>query len=244
MRSRLLVFGRLPRPGHCKTRLAAGVGDVAAAAFYKATLLRTVSEVAACAATSVPPLSSSTVLYFSAAGDRDELAALLEEHGVDACPLALQLQSSIDLGARLQAALAAELCGADCAVVVGSDVPGLTAAAVRAAVAALGGSADLVVGPALDGGFYLLGLKAAPPGLFAGVRWSTANTLGDVLRNAATLQLRVAPLSTCPGLRDVDTASDLVAYVSETPEGADSLRSLAVATLACATADDHPARAL
>jgi len=206
------------------------VGDIPAATFYEACLLRTVDEVAACVASDS---DCSGVLYFSEAADREELAALLEKHSSDtaAFPLALQLQSSSDLGARLHAALAQELSEADCVVVVGSDVPGLTAATLGAAVEALSGPADVVLGPALDGGFYLLGLKAAPPDLFADVRWSTEHTLADVLRNAAMLRLCIAPLSTCPTLRDVDTSSDLALFAtSDASEG--PLRALALDTLA------------
>jgi len=98
-------------------------------------------------------------------------------------------QRGEDLGARERAVfedLFAQ--GFDRVVVIGSDLPTLPAAHLRAAFAALDGGAPLVLGPADDGGYYLIGLRrtadGAMPDLFTGIRWSTRHALEDTLRAA------------------------------------------------------------
>jgi len=90
-------------------------------------------------------------------------------------------------------------------LIVGADIPGLSRHQIAAAFTKLG-TYEAVLGPAEDGGYYLIGLKrvrAQPPGLFSDVRWSTKHALSDTLR---TLPGRVAMIER---LRDVDTLADL-----------------------------------
>ena len=92
------------------------------------------------------------------------------------------------------------------ALVIGADIPGITANHIARAFRALG-QADGVIGPAPDGGFWLIGLKhprAMPAGLFTNVRWSSEHAMGDTLASATGL--RWAQTDT---LRDVDTVADL-----------------------------------
>ena len=91
-------------------------------------------------------------------------------------------------------------------VIIGSDIPDITRARVWRAFRKLG-SCEAVIGPAIDGGFWLIGLKyrrLARAGLFDGVRWSTAHARADTLERLAGLQ--VAEVDT---LGDIDTAADL-----------------------------------
>ncbi|RZK18703.1 MAG: DUF2064 domain-containing protein, partial [Hymenobacter sp.] len=88
------------------------------------------------------------------------------------------------------------------------DCPALTAALLRAAFDQLA-THDLVVGPATDGGYYLLGMNRLHEDLFAHKQWSTATVLADTLADAARLGLRVAQL---PTLADIDSARDLAAW--------------------------------
>ena len=90
-------------------------------------------------------------------------------------------------------------------VIIGADIPGISRAHIARAFAALGNHAS-VLGPAPDGGFWLIGLKRVSPPpktLFYGVRWSTAQTMTDTL---ATLPRPIAMIDT---LNDIDTAADL-----------------------------------
>ena len=88
---------------------------------------------------------------------------------------------------------------------IGADVPGIETRHIAEAFAALGPN-EAVIGPAPDGGYWLIGLRVlrVPPRLFAGVRWSTRHALADTLVSLG--DLRVAQVAT---LRDVDKAADL-----------------------------------
>ena len=90
-------------------------------------------------------------------------------------------------------------------VLIGGDIPGITRAHIARAFRVLGDHAS-VIGPAPDGGFWLVGLRhpqRAPGGLFAGVRWSHDETLND------TLPTLPRPIALIDELRDVDTVQDL-----------------------------------
>jgi hypothetical protein len=95
--------------------------------------------------------------------------------------------------------------GARRVAIVGTDVPGVSREHVLAALASLDGH-DLAVGPAHDGGYYLLAMRRPEPRLFEGVAWSTPLVLRETLERAASLGLRVASLET---LVDVDTLDDV-----------------------------------
>ncbi|GBF95686.1 hypothetical protein Rsub_08668 [Raphidocelis subcapitata] len=108
-------------------------------------------------------------------------------------------------------------------MVAGTDVPGLSAATLSAAAAALlSGRHDAVLGPAADGGYYLIGLTAAAlarpeaAALFgAGIPWSTAGVAAATRAAAAAVGLSVAPAGALPALRDIDTAQDLADWARE-----------------------------
>lgn len=108
-------------------------------------------------------------------------------------------QGQGDLGARM-----GRLLGNGSTLIIGSDIPGITREEIARAFAALKG-ADVVIGPALDGGFWAIGArKPLPARAFQGVRWSTEFALADTLQ---TLKgLRIAYAGT---LADIDTAEDL-----------------------------------
>ena len=130
---------------------------------------------------------------------------------------ARERQAAGDLGQRMRAAFAAAFAaGAGRVAIIGTDCPGLRPAHLTRAVALLLDH-DVVLGPATDGGYYLLGLRVLRPELFAHKNWSTATVLAETLADFRRLGLRVALL---PELRDVDTAADLAAWRAES--GADT----------------------
>ena len=177
-RGRLVVFLRAPRFGAVKTRLARDVGALAAWRFHRATSAATVRRLA----------DPRWELVLAVTPDRARID-LPAERTIG--------QGGGDLGARMARALAAR----SPTVLVGSDIPDLRRRHVARAFRALAAGADLVFGPAADGGFWLVGVRRRPPrGLFAGARWSTAHALADVLANAPP-QAKVALLETP---RDVD----------------------------------------
>jgi rSAM/selenodomain-associated transferase 1 len=134
--------------------------------------------------------------------------------------LAFAAQPVGDLGERMTHALAATLAaGHDVAVLVGSDLPDLPPDALADAAARLADDADgvrIVLGPAEDGGFYLVATRVARPDVFAGVAWGGAGVLDAVTARAGALGLVVALVRPW---HDVDTAADLAA-LGQAPETA------------------------
>ncbi len=126
--------------------------------------------------------------------------------GWTACP-----QSEGDLGERLHAAFTEHfLSDAERVVIIGSDCPDVTAMDVEDAWLALEGH-DVVLGPALDGGYWLIGLRALQPGLFTAMPWSTDAVFAETMRRARESDLRVAVLRE---LSDVDTPADWTRWVN------------------------------
>lgn len=88
-------------------------------------------------------------------------------------------------------------------VVVGTDIPDVAASTLQMALAALQ-EHEAVVGPAHDGGYYLLGLRRPQEALFRGMEWSTSSVLRETVARAEAAGLRLAPLATLPTLQDID----------------------------------------
>ena len=174
-RCELIVLTKAPGAGAAKSRLAAAIGrpaaDRLAAAFLLDTLdtgsrgpwRKTIAVAPACAAEAVTGLAPGW---------------------------ACEPQPEGDLGERIVAALQSSTRRGRAAVLIGSDTPDLPGELLRQAFAALE-SHDLVLGPAEDGGFYLIGLTATRADLFRTVEWSTPSVLETVLGNAASLGLSV-----------------------------------------------------
>jgi rSAM/selenodomain-associated transferase 1 len=154
------VFAKPPRPGVAKTRLAATIGDRAAAALAGA-FLRDTWEALAKIPWAAPVLATTDVEW--AARDLH-----LPAHQI-------WPQGEGDLGDRLERVMSRALSSSAAVIAIGSDSPGLPARSLDAARAGLTiGSA--VIGPADDGGYYLIGLPCCRPGLLAEIPWSTPET--------------------------------------------------------------------
>jgi rSAM/selenodomain-associated transferase 2/rSAM/selenodomain-associated transferase 1 len=189
----LLVFAKDPVPGQVKTRLAAEVGPDEAARIYRSLGRRVVDQ--------VREGPYRTVVFY----DPPEAGAAVEEW-LGGRGLELRPQAPGDLGDRLESAFRWAFREAERVVVVGTDAPDVDSEQAEAALHALE-AADLVLGPALDGGYYLLGLRRPAPELFQGIPWSTPEVLGATRARARELGLTEMLL---PALRDVDTLEDLM----------------------------------
>jgi uncharacterized protein len=188
------IFAKAPVPGLVKTRLAAEIGGRAAAALYR-RMARDI--VAGC----VRPGSHATVVWYAPLHGGAAVRRWLGGFHV----AAFVPQAAGDLGFRLEAAFTRHFRdGARRVVIVGSDCPAVDAGLVREAFAALAGH-DLVLGPAHDGGYYLVGLNAPQVALFRGIPWSTDAVLDHTIAYARRLRLDHLLL---PRHRDVDTADD------------------------------------
>jgi uncharacterized protein len=189
----LLVFVKHPQPGAAKTRLIPALGPENAAALYRILAEEEIANTR-------PREGEYRRLFFFAPED----AAGEIESWLPGERMLPQLGS--DLGARMAAAFAAAFAGgARRAVIVGTDVPWVTRQRVLEAFAALDGH-DVVLGPAHDGGYYLMGLSRHRPALFDGIPWSTPAVLAATAERAGGLGLSVHHLE---ALRDIDTIEDL-----------------------------------
>ena len=210
-RTALAVIAKEPVAGLAKTRLLPALGEEGAARAAAAMLADTLAAVRS---VGVDPW-----LCFTPAEARERLGRL-------APGFRLLAQPPGDLGDRLAACLADLLAaGADRVAIVGADTPHVPITSYRRAFALLE-QADVVLGPALDGGYYLVAAKASRPELFVGVPMGTEVVLTETLTRATRGGLLVALLSP---LRDLDRVEDLAAALA-----ADDLDA-APATLAAAT---------
>ncbi len=189
IRRQLVVMLKEPRPGRVKTRLARDIGPIAATWWVRhqtARLLRRLRDTRWDLVLAVAPdIAGLTSCAWPA--DLERIA-----------------QGPGNLGDRMARVMRTRPPGPVC--IVGGDIPGITPANIARAFAALG-QHDAVFGPALDGGYWLIGMKrtrTVPPSFLKGVRWSTEHALSD---SRATLPgARVGSVDT---LQDVDTADDL-----------------------------------
>ena len=190
-----IVFARAPEPGRVKTRLAVTLGDAQALAIYRWLAEHTLTVVRAAA----EHAHARVVVYHTPADAGPAMTAWL---GND---LEYRPQRGDDLGARMAHAASAELSrGASAVVLVGTDCPSLDLGVLQRAVAALD-TAEVALGPATDGGYYLLALRQAHAALFEEIPWSAADTFSCTLAAAAGAGLSVALLEE---RADIDTAED------------------------------------
>jgi uncharacterized protein len=199
-REQLTIFTRYPEPGTTKTRLIPVLGPEGAAA-----LQRQMTEHLLDSVRRLVRLRPLTVEIRFSGGN----ACLMQNWlGSD---FRYAAQGNGELDERMTIALGAAFdTGAETAVIIGSDIPGITAEIIGRAFDALR-HADAVFGPAADGGYYLVGLRRkagarALPALLAGLPWGTSRVLALSLERAAERGLSVTLLD-C--LADVDRPEDL-----------------------------------
>jgi uncharacterized protein len=202
---RLLVFARLPELGRVKTRLAADVGPERALAVYEAMLRAVVDSVGSSTAeTEIEFLWAPTPAAGGAA-----LRRAFHEHSV-------AMQTGPTLGDRLSMAFSERFFfhRTDKIIAIGVDDPLLPRSLVDHAFALLD-SVEYVLGPATDGGYYLIGIRGASyePEVFQEIAWGTPAVLESTVARIAATGRTMALL---PERFDVDTAEDLERYARET----------------------------
>ena len=182
---KLVLFARYPTPGECKTRLIPAIGAEAAADLHRDLTERTVNLLCA---------SGAPVTIASTGATPTEFEEWLGTR------VSIEEQVSGGLSERL-------LAFTDRAPVIifGADTPDLTAAHISEAIEGLA-THDVVIGPATDGGYYLIGMRKPYPELVANMPWSTDQVLRETLRRLDALG--VAPLLLDP-LSDCDRPADL-----------------------------------
>ncbi|RJQ76483.1 MAG: glycosyltransferase [Desulfobacteraceae bacterium] len=191
----LIIFTRFPLAGQAKTRLIPHLGAAGAADLQRRMTEHTIAQARELA--SRQPLNTE-VLFTS--GNRGQMAGWLGPE------LRYRAQGSGDLGQRQARAFdRAFQAGAERVIVIGADCPDLTADLLQLAFRWLK-ETDLVLGPARDGGYYLIGLRMPAPALLAEIPWSTKAVLATVLTKAARLEI---PFRLLKPLHDIDRPADL-----------------------------------
>ncbi len=196
-RESLGVFAKYPEPGRAKTRLIPALGPEGAAALHEQLVHHTLNGVG-----ELLGLREVDAQIWTAGADPSALADRFRT------PLPCVAQEEGDLGQRMLAAFRVMLRASRSGVLIGTDCPDLSAGVLTLAFEALH-TADVVLGPAGDGGYYLIGLKRPVPALFENVEWSTSTVLARTLERASALGLSVWLL---PTLSDVDEPQDLAVW--------------------------------
>jgi len=184
----LILFIRNPELGKVKTRLARDVGDEQALSIYKALLKHTRDTALA--------VNAQRLLFYSQAVPKTD-------HWPTPAFTKL-LQAGDDLGERMHLAFLQALERAYKAVIIGSVIAQINAGIIEEAFQALEEN-DYVIGPALDGGYYLLGMKQPTPELFQNMEWSTPDVCQTTLDRISRLGRSCHKVAT---LTDIDYAED------------------------------------
>ena len=210
-------MARAPVAGRCKTRLAPVLGARGAARLYAAMLADRIDAIDATPA-------ARRALVAAPEDDGVEILTRLAPAGWEVIE-----QSGADLGARLASAFEAlRETGWTC--LVDSDSPTLALPEIWPALSSSIATADVVLGPCEDGGYYLVGMRVPEPRIFEGIPWSTGDVLAATRRRCEQLGLRVHELETAWDVdepRDVERLSDVLSLAWErAPQTAAVLREI------------------
>lgn len=192
--SRILLFAREPLLGQVKTRLQPAMGQEQALLLYEAMLGRI-------ATTLEDSNLAEWALCVTSNPSHETFVSLCNKKNI-------YLQSGGDLGQKMSAAIAQALAQDEVqsVIVIGSDCPAMSPAYLDAAIAVLDDGSDVVLGPAEDGGYVLLGSRRVIPELFDGIAWGSSEVLNATLRRLERLEISYQLLET---LWDVDRPEDL-----------------------------------
>jgi uncharacterized protein len=195
----IAILAKVPIPGRTKTRLIPAIGAHAAAGLQERLTERAVETSVAADIGPVTLWCTPDLTYVSF----QDLAARF--------PIVLKRQPDGDLGARMLGAIAANN---GPTLVIGTDCPAMSPEHLRAAANALA-ETDVVLIPAEDGGYVLIGAPVAHPQLFVDIAWGTATVLDETRARIAALGLKATGL---PALWDLDTDADLARFEQMFPE--------------------------
>jgi uncharacterized protein len=201
LREQIIVFTRWPTPGRVKTRLIPALGDRGAAELHRCLAEHTINQV------NIFQRQKPVGLEIQYTGcSREQVRSWLPigRHTV---------QTDGDLGARFALAFANGFArGLARIIAIGTDCPRLSPAILTEAFEGLH-SHELVLGPAMDGGYYLLGLSRPAPELFSNIPWGTETVLAETIKRAVTAAFSTILLEP---LADVDRPEDL-AHLGDHP---------------------------
>lgn len=194
----LIVFLRLPEKGNVKTRIAASLGEDAALAIYE--------EMSAITLAMVSGLNIQCYLFYEG-GLPDTAVRIPSLHYLS--------QSNGTLGEKMLHAFRIVLQEHKKAIIIGSDCPAVTAEDINEGFSKLD-TYDVIIGPSVDGGYYLLGLKDIIPSIFKNIPWSTSTVFNDTIDITKRQRLNYYLLRT---LTDIDVADDWVSFKKSQSSG-------------------------
>ncbi|HEV8539891.1 MAG TPA: TIGR04282 family arsenosugar biosynthesis glycosyltransferase [Nitrospiraceae bacterium] len=205
----LIIFAKAPIPGQVKTRLCPPLTPDEAATLHGSMVLDVLERTHPSTLRVAQGSRQGWDRFLACAPSSQHVffSIMEERYGVS-----LLSQTGNDLGARMCDAFRSifEL-GYQKAVLIGTDVPSLSSRLVAQGLSSLA-THDVVLGPALDGGYYLIGLKHLEAGLFADLPWSSDRVCELTQEKARALQLSLELL---PPQRDLDTVEDVLAVVDD-----------------------------
>lgn len=222
MSTGVIVMSKIPLPGRTKSRLQEKAGAQAAALFHRACLYDLQAVLRTCGMPARIYIAGGSSEEFSSSFPHalpEEFTCLVK---LDWSDFAFYRQHGGDLGERMLCAVQESLTEFQQVILIGSDIPGIDQDLLEQACAELR-QHDLVLGPAMDGGYYLIGLKNVESFLFRGMEWGSGQVLEQTLQAACRHQLRTALL---PELQDIDRWQDLKAWAGRT-EGSRGKSTLA-----------------
>ena len=191
MKVQIIVFLKAPRPGFVKTRLAASLGHEEAKGAYKQLAHHFLDKLSNLEAVE---------LRFAPDDAYEEMIPFLKSP-----KWTLKPQGEGDLGARMSHAMKEAFKESDAVLIFGTDCPYIDSVDLDAAAEAIK-SSDVVLGPAKDGGYWMIGLGQAQSALFEGISWSTDKVLEQTLDRASQLALK------CHLLRELEDVDDLESW--------------------------------
>jgi uncharacterized protein len=192
MKPAIVIMSKVPKPGETKTRLMTQISGEECAMLHLACL----NDICH----TVKDLDVQGYVYFTGANEVDLPPEIVK-----------RLQIGRDLGERLYNTALAVLAEHDRLIFLGADLPNLTGDLLQEAIDYLD-EFDTVIGPATDGGYYLLGIKFAHAGLFADIQWGGARVLDQTIKQIEESKLSYYLLES---KNDIDTWDDLVEFYED-----------------------------
>jgi hypothetical protein len=194
----VIIFARYPNKGKVKTRLAKEIGEESALEFYKSCAENTFAE--------CKKLKSEKILLYLFYSDVKDKALITKWAGSEFLFIP---QTGTTLGEKMQNAFEEVFSnGVKKAVIIGTDIPDIEANLIKDSCDILN-CADTVIGPAADGGYYLLGMKKAHTFLFNDIKWSTNSVFAETCNRIIINKLTFFVL---PKLIDIDIKDDFIEW--------------------------------
>ncbi len=190
----LIIFLKYPEAGKVKTRLAKDLGDQRAAEIYSEMSLEIINNV-------LDASSYRTIIFYDPPEKENEIRNWIGKEEVQYLP-----QVGNTLGDKISNAFKEVFSSkSQRAVIIGTDCTDVTSETITQAINSLT-DVDVVLGPAVDGGYYLLGLNNHTPEIFEEIKWSTESVLNQTIEKIKENKLSYELLNT---LQDIDTIDDL-----------------------------------